>query len=55
MGEHTGNQFVYPTQKQGRDAHPEREGLGFLSREEEYCNLESRQRHTPEEECGHPE
>ena len=33
MGEHTGNQFVYPTQKQGRDTHPER-SAGILSVEE---------------------
>ena len=26
---------VYPTQKQGRDVHPERKGLGILSRREE--------------------
>ena len=33
MGEHRGKQFVYPTQKQGRDAHPERKGIGILSNE----------------------
>ena len=55
MGQHTGTQFVSPTQKQGRDAHPDREGLGLLSGEEECCKLESMQKHTPEKECGHPE
>ena len=33
MGDHTGKQFVYPTQKQGRDAHPERKCIGILSNE----------------------
>ena len=27
MREHRGKQFVYPTQKQGRDAHPEGKGI----------------------------
>ena len=27
MGEHREKQFVYPTQKQGRDAHPEGKGI----------------------------
>ena len=27
MGEHTGKQFLFATQKQGRDAHPERKGM----------------------------
>ena len=26
MGDHTEKQFVYPTQKQGRDTPPERKG-----------------------------
>ena len=54
MGEHTGKWLVYPIQKEGRDAHPERERLGLLSREEECCKLESRQKHTPGEECRQP-
>ena len=35
MGKPTGKQFVYLTQKQGRDTHPEREGMDILSNEEE--------------------
>ena len=31
MGEHTGKQFVYLSQKQGRNARPERKGMGVLS------------------------
>ena len=27
MGEHTGRQFLFATQTQGRDAHPERKGM----------------------------
>lgn len=42
-------QFVCPTQKQGRDVHPERKGMGILSREEgEYGKSATRQRCTPE-------
>ena len=33
VGDLTGKQFVYPTQKQGRDVHPERKGMGIFSRE----------------------
>ena len=35
VGDLTGKQFVYPTQKQGRDVHPEKKGMGILSRNEE--------------------
>ena len=45
---------VYPTQKQGRDVHPERKGMGILSREE-YSKSETRQRCTPGEEHGSSE
>ena len=54
MGQNTGKQFVYPTQKQGRDVHPERKGMGILSREE-YSKSETRQRCTPGEEHGSSE
>ena len=47
MGDHTGKQFVYPTQKQGRDAPPERKGMGIVSNEEECRTSETRQRCTP--------
>ena len=33
MGEHIGKQFVYPTQKLGRDTHPER-SVDILSEKE---------------------
>jgi len=52
MGDHTGKQFVYPTQKQGRDAPPERKGMGIVSNEEECRTSETRQRCTPWEEGG---
>ena len=35
VGEHTGKQFVQLRQKQGRDAHPERKGVGVLPNKEE--------------------
>ena len=35
MGEHTEKQFVYLKQKQGRDTHQERKGVGILPNEEE--------------------
>ena len=35
MGEHTDRQFVYVRQKQGRNTHPEKKGMGILSNEEE--------------------
>ena len=41
MREYTGKQFVYSTQKQGRDTHLERNS-GILS-EEEYSMSETRQ------------
>ena len=50
MGEHTGKQFVYLTQKQGRDTHSERKGMGILSNEEEPIKSDTRQRYTPREE-----
>ena len=34
MGEHTKKQFVQLRQKEGRDAHLERKGVGVLSEEE---------------------
>jgi len=49
MGEHRGKQFVYPTQKQGRDAHPERKGIGILSNEGEGSKSGTRQTHTQRE------
>ena len=55
MGEHRGKQFFYPTQKQGRDAHPEERGMGILSSEEEGSMSEARQRDTCGEELEHPE
>ena len=55
MVEHTGKQSVYPTQKQGRDAHPERKDMGIVSNEERHSKSEIRQRYTPGEECGRPE
>ena len=56
MGEHRGKQFYfYPTQKQGRDAHPERKGIGILSNEGEGSKSSTRQRHTLREECEHSE
>ena len=39
MGEHTEKQFVYLRQKQGRNTHPERKGVGILSNEEK-CSKE---------------
>ena len=47
MGDDTGKQFVYPTQKQGRDTPPERKGMGIVSNEEEGSTSETRQRYTP--------
>ena len=35
MGEHTEKQFVYLRQKLGRNTHPERKGVGVLSKEQE--------------------
>ena len=55
MGEHTGKHFVYLTQKQGRDTHPKRKGMGILSNEERHSKSGIRQRYTPGEECGRPE
>ena len=55
MGEHTGKHFVYLTQKQGRDTHLKRKGMGILSNEEECNKLEANLSYTPSEECGHPE
>ena len=52
MGDHAGKQFVYPTQKQGREAPPERKGMGIISNEEECSSSETRQRHTPWKEGG---
>ena len=42
MGEHMGKQFVYPTQKQGRDTHRERKGMGIPSNKEECSKSEAR-------------
>ena len=39
VGEHTEKQFVYLRQKQGRNTHPERKGVGILSNEEK-CSKE---------------
>ena len=44
MGEHRGKQFVYLTQKQGRDTHPERKGMVILCNEEECGNSETHMR-----------
>ena len=40
MGEHTEKWFIYLRQKEGRDAHPERKGVGILLNEEE-CSKEA--------------
>ena len=50
MGEHTRKQFVYLTQKQGRDTRSERKGMGILSNEEEPSKSDTRRRYTPREE-----
>ena len=42
MGEHTGKQLLSPTQKQGRDTHPERKGMGIPSNKEECSKSEAR-------------
>ena len=55
MGEHTGKEFVYLTQKQGRDTYPERKNISIFDNEEECSKSEARQRYTPAEECRHPE
>ena len=55
VGKHTGKQFVYLTQNQGRDTHPEERGMGILSSEEEGSMSEARQRDTCGEELEHPE
>ena len=55
MGEHTGKQFLFATQKQGRDAHPERKGIGILSNEGEGSKSSTRQRHTLRERHTHSE
>ena len=53
MGEHTGNQFVYPTQKQGRDTHPrERIWAPSLTGSAVHQTLGG---NTPGEKCGCPE
>ena len=39
MGEHTEKQFIYLSQKLGRNTHPERNGVGILPNEEE-CSQE---------------
>ena len=49
MGEHTGKQLVYLTQKQGRDTHSERNGMGILSNEES-SKSDPRRRYTPREQ-----
>ena len=49
MGKYTGKQFVYLIQKQGRDIHPERKGMGILSNEQECSKSEMRQRHSGRE------
>ena len=54
MGKHTGKQFVYQTQNQGRDTHIEKKGMGILSSEEGNMS-DARQRDTPGEELEHPE
>ena len=54
MGKPTGKQFVYLTQNQGRDTHPEKKGMGILSSEEGSMS-ETTQRDTPGEELEHPE
>ena len=52
MGEHTGKHFVYLTQKQGRDTHPKRKGMGILSNEEECNKLELTWVTHPERSAG---
>ena len=44
MGEHTGKEFVYLTQKQGRDTRPEKKGMVILCNEEERGNSETHTR-----------
>ena len=46
IGEHRWKQFVNPTQKQGRNTHSERKGMGILSKEEEGSESDTRQRET---------
>ena len=36
VGAHTGKECIYHNQKQGRNTHPERKGMGILCNEEEY-------------------
>ena len=60
MGEHTEKRFIYLSQKQGRNIHPEGRGLCILSNEEERSVSQKRGRNTPRErrvgvpneECG---
>ena len=54
VGKHTGKQFVYKTQNQGRDTHTEKKGMVILSSEEGNMS-DARQRDTPGEELEHPE
>ena len=56
-GEHGWKQFVNPTQKQGRNTHSERKGMGIPSKEEEGSKSDTtqRERHAPGEECECPE
>ena len=55
MYERAHRKIVYPTQKQDRDTHPERKSTDILSNEEALGKSDTRQSHTPGEECGCPE
>ena len=55
MGEHTEKQFGYLRQKQSRNTHPERKGMGVLSHEEGHGKSEAEQKYTPREKSGHSE
>ena len=45
-------QLVYSTQKQGRDTHREKRGMGIFSNEGERNTSETRQRPYPERRVG---
>ena len=57
LREHIEKLAIYLRQKQGRNKHPERKGMGIVLNEEECSMSEALQRHTEEAEeaCWHPE
>ena len=42
VGAHTGEECIYHNQKQGRNTHPERKGVGILSNKEACSKSEAR-------------